>query len=189
MSKTANLYYSRFFSEVNHSSYIGQTEGSYYCIAGPLGSKLCNQVRSLDHFVVQNSGDYIALAWIVGWTNLDEEPWYYLSWCVSNSKLLQTQVFWQTFRCDTHDMKSTLDEWSTYDDDNFWQILSRSGHSSSHRNYLSRKLAPKKMGSKLFLKSHLKRYFIWNFCFFSIKSRYYCLAKLDFKNLSLTFDN
>ena len=47
-------------------------------------------------------------------------------------------------------MKSTLDEWSTYDDDNFWQILSRSGHSSSHRNYLSRKLAPKKMGSKLF---------------------------------------
>ena len=59
-------------------------------------------------------------------------------------------MFWQTFRCDTHDMKSTLDEWSTYDDDNFWQILSRSGHSSSHRNYLSRKLAPKNMGSKLF---------------------------------------
>ena len=27
MSKTANLYYSRFFSEVSHSSYLGPTEG------------------------------------------------------------------------------------------------------------------------------------------------------------------
>ena len=180
MSKTANLYYSRFFSEVNHSSYIGQTEGSYYCIAGPLGSKLCNQVRSLDHFVVQNSEDYIALAWIVGWTNLDEEPWYYLSWCVSNSKLLQTQVFWQTFRCDTHDMKSTLDEWSTYDDDNFWQILSRSGHSSSHRNYLSRKLAPQKNGIKTFFEIAFEEIFHLKLLFLFYKVQILLLGEIGF---------
>ena len=32
---------------------IYNTNGHFY------GTKLCNQVRSLDHFVVQNSGDFL----------------------------------------------------------------------------------------------------------------------------------